>query len=222
MLPKTIDGSLVVFAQSFDYFRLRWCWSAAVIPVDLTLSVFWVADTNVDIPRITSHRIEISWNEDSMKTRLRTDLNHQFLGGFTIFTSRIKLGASDSKRILQHSGFHKTWLFHLSAALQGVSLIVFWTSEQVLNVWLQLGRKEGWVLCTEPLSAHRARERRASVTKHIVTMLHMARAAHCTLGNCMLLLLLFGILKNKIQQMLVMTSMDWILFNKDILFDIEN
>ena len=158
MLPETIDGSLVVFAQSLDNFRLRWCWSAAaVIPVNLTFFVFWVADTNVNIPRITSHRIEISWNEDSMKTRLRIDLNHPFLGGgFSIVTSRIKLGASDSKRILQHSGFHKTWLFHLSAALQGVSLIVLWTSEQVLNVWLQLGRKEGWVWCTESLSAHRA------------------------------------------------------------------
>ena len=91
MLPETIDGALVVFAQSFDYIRLRW--SAA----DVDLTFFWVADTNINIPRITSHRIEISWNEDSMKTRLRIDLNHPFLRAFTtIFTFRIKLGASNS------------------------------------------------------------------------------------------------------------------------------
>ena len=39
MLPETIDGALVVFAQSFDYFRLQWSAAAAVIPaaaVDLT------------------------------------------------------------------------------------------------------------------------------------------------------------------------------------------
>ena len=53
-------------------------------------------------------------------------------------------------------------------------------------------------------------------------MLHMARTAHCTPGNCMVLLFLFRNLRHKIQQMLVTASMDWILFNEDILFDIEN
>ena len=39
MLPETIDGALVVFAQSFDYFRLPWS-AAAVIPADVDLTFF--------------------------------------------------------------------------------------------------------------------------------------------------------------------------------------
>ena len=111
-----------MFTQSFDYFRL--CLSV-VISVNLTFYfVFWVADTNVYIPGITSHSIEISWNEDSMKTWLRIDYDPFLeIEEFT-FTFRIELRASDGKRIFQHSCFKETWLFHLSGHTKVVSLIV--------------------------------------------------------------------------------------------------
>ena len=167
-----------MFTQSFDYVRL--CRSA-VIPVNLTFYfVIWVADTNVNIPGITSHSIEISWNGDSMKTWLWVDYD-PFLG-FT-FTSRIELSASDGKRICQHTGFHKAWLFHLSrdGRLSHCPIC----KSVGMQVWTQLGRKRD-EFCSAVTECTRGWGRALPSTLHItdiVTMLHMARAAHCTLGK---------------------------------------
>ena len=78
-------------------------------------------------------------------------------------------------------------------------------------------------MCTESLRAHR--ERRASVTKH-KSRDNAPYGAQRSLHSGKLHVAAVFIQNFKrikyLQQMLVMASMDWILFNEDIRFDVEN